>query len=297
MEFPSRLIKFKEMENKLCEIYYKPIMYIRTYINPLILLFSSVVLVIQTKTLYNLCMWFAMKKTNRFLLIAAVTLILPMISCMALTPPNTPTPTSTVIFAQELQTPGLPTETPPVDRDANCLKTAAGAVNVGDPCIVGTYAAHYNIFQRPTDHQTVTTDSLLQASIGLWAVSVGKLEGTAYFTYSLKSVSTDTKASDCVTTTDLVAPFTWDVNLKGQFFTQPDGSIQFLIQAAPTRGPDYLELFPDCPAVSPRHENGINFTGLGGQFEQGVFHSVIEDPIPSDATGRFYVEISLEVVK
>jgi len=240
-----------------------------------------------------------MEKIKRLILIVGVTLVIPAIACVSpgLTPPNTPTATGTVIFAQENQTPGVPNGMRPVDPGGSCLKTAAGAVNVGDPCIVGDYAAHYDILQKPRDSETIVTDSLLQAHVSLWAVGVGKLQGTAHLTYSLNSKLEDTRATTCQTVTDVVAPFGWDVGLSGQYFTQPDGGIQFNVQAAPLHGPSYVELFPDCPAVPPRPQNGVIWSGLGGKFVQGVFQSVHENPLPSDATGRFYVEIMLQVVK
>jgi hypothetical protein len=239
-----------------------------------------------------------MEKTRRFIIIIGMTLVIPALACLSpgLTPPNTPTPTSTVIFAKELQTPGVSTEVP-VDREEGCLKTAAGAVNIGAPCIVGTYAAHYDIFQTPNDHETIVTDSLLQAHVSLWAVSVGKLQGTAHLAYSLNSKLTDTKATTCQTQTELDVPFEWDVNLNGQFSKQPDESIQFIILANPIHGPSYFDVFPDCPDIPNRPENGIIWNGLSGKFVQGVFQSVNDNPIPSDATGRFYVETLLQVVK
>ena len=240
----------------------------------------------------------AMKKTKRLILIIGLTLVIPALACLSpgLTLPNTPTPTTTVIFAKELQTPGASTEVP-VDHEQGCLKTAAGAVNVGDPCIVGTYAAHYDILQTPNDHETIVTDSLLQAHVSLWAVSVGKLQGTAHFSYNLNSKLTDTQASTCQTQTSLVVPFEWDVKLNGQFTTLPDGSIQFIIMADPIHGPGYVEVFPDCPDIPTRQENGVIWNGLSGKFVGGEFKFVQDNPIPSDATGRFYVEISLQVVK
>ncbi len=239
-----------------------------------------------------------MEKTKRLILIIGVSLVIPALACMSpqLTPPNTPTPTGTVIFAQELQTPGVSTEVP-VDPEEGCLKTAAGASNVGAPCILGSYAAHYDILQKPTDHQTIVTDSLLQAHLSLWAVSVGKLQGTAHLSYSLNSKQDDTQATTCQTVTELVVPFEWDVRLNGQYSMLPDGSIQFLIQATPLHGPNYFELFPDCPAIPSRSQNGVIWNGESGKFVQGVFQSVTNNPIPTDSTGRFYTEILLQVVK
>ena len=105
------------------------------------------------------------------------------------------------------------------------------------------------------------------------------------------------KASTCQTQTELVVPFEWDVRLDGQYSMQPDGSIQFVVMATPVHGPDYVEVFPDCPDVPNRPENGVIWNGLSGKFVNGVFQSVNDNPIPSDATGRFYVEILLQVVK
>lgn len=240
-----------------------------------------------------------MKKTKRAVLLASVAIVITAIACLSpnLSPPSTPTPTGTAIFAQENQTPGAAATEVPVDPEQGCLKTAAGAVNVGSPCIVGTYAAHYNIIQKPNDHDTIVTDSLLQANVSLWAVSVGKLEGTARLTYSLNSKQEDPQSDTCKTVTDLVAPFGWDVALKGQFTMQPDGSTVFIVQAAPPRGPDYFELFPDFPAVPTRTESGVNWSGLAGTFVQGVLHTVTDRPVPSDSTGRFYVEVQMQVVK
>lgn len=240
-----------------------------------------------------------MKKTKRALLLVSVALVITAIACLSpgLSPPITPTPTGTVIIAQENQTPGAAATEVPVDPEESCLKTAAGAVNVGSPCIVGTYAAHYDILQKPNDHDTIVTDSLLQANVSLWAVSVGKLEGTAHLTYSLNSKQEDPQSTTCQTVTELVAPFGWDVGLKGQYTMQPDGGIVFIVQAAPPRGPDYFELFPDCPAVPTRSESGVNWSGLGGTLVQGVLHTVTDSPVPSDSTGRFYVEVQMEVVK
>jgi hypothetical protein len=239
-----------------------------------------------------------MEKTRCLILLIGLSLVLPALACMgpSLTPPNTPTPTGTVIIARELQTPGVSTEAP-VDHEQGCLKTAAGAVNVGDPCIVGTYASHYNIVQIPNDHETIVTDDQLQAHLSLWAVSVGKLQGTAHFSYSLNSKLDDSKGTPCQTQTELVVPFEWDVKLNGQFSMLPDGSIQFIITADPILGPEYVEVFPDCPLIPNRTEHGVIWNGVSGKFVQGVFRSAQDNPIPSDATGRFHVEISLQVIK
>jgi hypothetical protein len=240
-----------------------------------------------------------MERTKRAILLVSMALVIPAIACLSpgLRPPNTPTPTGTVIVAQENLTPGLAATEGPVDPKASCLKTAAGAVNVGRPCLVGTYAGHYDILQKPNDHDTIVTDSLLQADVSLWAVSVGKLEGRAHLTYSLNSKQEDPQSNVCQTVTTLVTPFGWDVNLKGQYSMQPDGSVGFIVQASPPRGPDYLEVFPDCAAVPTRTESGVNWSGLGGTLVQGVMHSVTDNPVPSDSTGRFYVEVEVEAVK
>ena len=237
-----------------------------------------------------------MEKTKRLLLFIGVAFMIPAIACAAPVLPqlNTTTATGTVIFAQENQTPGVPTE-PPVDPEVRCLKTAAGAFQVGGPCILGIYAAHYDIIQKPTDHQTIVTDSLLHADLSLWAVSVGKLEGTAHLTYSLTSKYEDTEGVSCISTTEVVEPFGWDVRLSGDYFVQPDGSIDFVVRATPKQGPDYVEAFTACNPARPQH--GVIWSGLGGKFVQGVFQAVTDSPVPADSTGRFYTEVWLGVVE
>jgi hypothetical protein len=149
-----------------------------------------------------------MKKTRQPILLILLMFAYPAIGCMStgFILQITPTATGTVIVAKENQTPGIPTD-PPVDSKANCLKTAAGAVNVGDPCIVGTYSAHYDIVQRPNDHETIVTDSLMEAHLTLWAVAVGKLQGIAHITYSLKSKLDDPTSPTCQTSTSIVNSF------------------------------------------------------------------------------------------
>jgi hypothetical protein len=239
-----------------------------------------------------------MESTRRTRLLAGVALVLAAEACLSpgLTPVAGPTPTRAAIVGQEALTPGAPTEVP-VDPNTRCLKTAAGVVSVGRPCIVGTYAAHYDILQRPNEHDTIVTNSLLQADVALWAVSAGNLEGTGRLSYGLNSKQQDPESDTCTTVTSLVTPFTWDVSLEGHYSTQPDGSIGFIVQATPPRGPDYLELFPDCPAVPTRTNSGVNWSGLAGTLVQGALHDVTDNAVPSDATGRFYVEAQVEVVK
>jgi hypothetical protein len=245
-----------------------------------------------------------MEKPKRLMLIL-VLFLFPTIACVSLglTPQNAPTATGTVIFGEENQTPGIePTGLLPsgvsVDSEGNCLKAGKGAINVGDPCILGSYAAHYDIDQIPTNYQTVKTSSLLQANLSLWAVSAGKLQGSAHLTYSLNSIYHDSESTTCATTTDIVKPFGWDVELDGQYFTQPDGSIQFLIQANPAHGPSYLEEISSVCPLSPRGpQNGVIWNGLGGRLIQGVYHKITDNPIPADSTGRFYTEMLVEVVK
>ena len=239
-----------------------------------------------------------MEKTKRLVLIIAVALLLPAFACglPGLTPPKTPTPTGT-IFAKENQTPGaVPTEGT-VDSEVSCLKAASGAGDIGLPCIIGGYSAHYDILQNPNDHENIVTDSLMHANISVWAASAGKLHGSAHLTYSLNSKLEDTQASTCQTQTEIVKPFDWDVELNGQYSMQPDGNVQFLIQATPVRGPGYFELFPDCPDVPTRQENGIIWNGVSGKLVNGEFRAHTDNTIPSDATGKFYTEILLWVVK
>lgn len=239
-----------------------------------------------------------MQNTGRVLLLAGLVLLFAASSCAlpGLNMVSTPTPTGTIIVAREAQTPEAAAEVTP-DPDASCLNNPRGVLNVGQPCILGTYAAHYNILQQPNDHDTIVTDSLLQADVKLWAVSPGKLQGSAHLGYSLNSKQQDPQSDTCTTVTGLVAPFSWDVSLEGQYSPQPDGNIGFIVQADPPRGPEYFTLFPDCPAVPTVHEEGVTWSGLGGTLTQGAFHSVTDTPVPSDATGRFYVEVQLNVVK
>jgi hypothetical protein len=237
------------------------------------------------------------KRSGVLLLIAATWSILVM-ACgsVGLTLPSTPTPTGTVIVAQEIQTPGAATE-PPVDPNATCLQRAGGTVNVGDPCVSGRYDMLYDILQKPNDHETISTKSLMHGDISLWAVRTGQVEGGAHLSYSLDSHGVDLKGDCGHTFNETVPLFGWDVQLKGQYFSQPDGSIQLIVQATPARGPDYVELLTaDCP-IENRPEPGVTWPGAGGALVHGVFHSVNDIPIPTDATGQYYTEIWLGVVK
>jgi hypothetical protein len=239
-----------------------------------------------------------MLKISKTLLRMGLLLSVPAMACssIGLTPPSTPTPTGTVIFAQENQTPGAPTDEP-VDPRASCLKAAGGTVNVGKPCVRGRYDMRYDILQKPNDHETIDTKSLLHGDISLWAVRAGQVEGGAHLSYSLDSHGVDQNGDCGHTFTEIVPLFSWDVKLKGQYFSQPDGSTQLIVQAIPARGPDYVELLTaDCP-IENRPQSGINWAGAGGALVNGVFHAVNQIPIPSDATGTYFTDIWLGVQK
>lgn len=235
---------------------------------------------------------------NRVPLFVACALTSAALACgsIGLTVPATATPTSTVIFAKENQTPGAPTELP-VDPNGTCLQRAGGQVNVGNPCVRGTYDLHYDILQKPNDHETIDTKSLLHADIALWAVKKGQVEGGAHLIYSLDSHGVDLKGDCGQTFNEIVPEFGWDVQLKGQYFSQPDGGIQLIVQAVPPRGPAYVELLTaNCP-IENRPVSGVSWAGAGGALVNGILHSVNDIPIPSDATGTSYTELWLGVQK
>lgn len=239
-----------------------------------------------------------MSKRSSVLLLAAATLSVAALACGAvgLKLPSTPTPTTTVIVAQELGTPEA-TIGPPVDPNAACLEQADGKVNEGDPCVRGTYDMRYDILQKPNDHETIDTKSLMHADISLWAVAKGQVEGGAHLSYSLDSHGVDLKGDCGHTFNEIVPRFSWDVQLDGQYFSQPDGSIQLITQATPNRGPDYVQLLTaDCP-IENRPQAGITWVGVAGALMSGVFHGVNDIPIPSDATGRYYTEVWLGAVR
>lgn len=210
------------------------------------------------------------------------------------TPTLTPTPTR-VIGAVEI-TPTAPGETAPTTGSASCLDHPSQSSRSGPPCLKGSYNVVYSLTIHTTDHQTEVIDSPLAATFLLWAVSAGQVEGTAHLTYSVKATYQDTQSSSCPVSTEVVAPFSWDVVLKGQYSKRSDGSIQVIALANPGHGPGYTARITDCP-VPDRQEPGVNWIGPTAQLINGVFDHRQDNPIPANATGEYYTTLHLEVAK
>jgi hypothetical protein len=109
------------------------------------------------------------------------------------------------------------------------------------------------------------------------------------------SVSTDSQATTCRTTTEKVDPLTWDVELDGQYFSRPDGTIQVVVKATPGRGPAYTERFEDCP-VPDRQQAGVIFDVVTGALRDGTFDVRHDLPLPANSTGQSYQTIHIEQV-
>lgn len=216
-------------------------------------------------------------------------------ACTSTTPP-TPTPTP-IVAVEKTPTPpasrGVPSPPP---SGGDCLAQANGEALVGPPCIEGTYDLIHDVIDRQVDDITAHTVAPMKVTFTLWAIAPGKLKGTAHLDYSLTSSVIDTtRAPSCPVQTERVDPFTWDVELDGQYFTQPDGSILVNVLATPKQGPGYTERFEDCP-IPDRAAPGIVFAALSGTLIGGVSDFRNDLPMPPKTTGQSYVTIHMEEV-
>jgi hypothetical protein len=215
----------------------------------------------------------------------------PTVTRLPASSTTTPTPT---LFAIEATIPEPSGSKTPVPGAKNCLEIANDIAGQGVPCIRGTYNAHYDITTVDDPHQTEHTVSPLTAQFSLWAVQAGQLEGNAHLKYSLNATLIDTEAIGCKTQTSVVAPFEWDLQLKGQYFKQGDNRYFVNAQANPAQGPAYTEKFQDCP-IPDRQEPGIAWSFPGGMLVNGVFDFSQSNPLPPNSTGDFTVVIHMEL--
>jgi hypothetical protein len=209
---------------------------------------------------------------------------------------GTPTPTP-IVAIEKTPTPAASHGAPsPPATGGDCLAQASGEALVGQPCIEGTDETVHDVTDRQMDNITVHTVAPMKVTFSLWAVAPGTLKGTAHLTYSLTATVIDTtRAPSCPVQTEKVDPLTWDVELDGQYFTQPDGSILVNVLARPKQGPGYTERFEDCP-IPDRAAPGIVFSALSGTLIRGVSDVRSDLPMPPKTTGQSYVTTHMEKV-
>src|SRR2546428_4405970 len=87
-----------------------------------------------------------------------------------------------------------------------CLDTAQGKVSVGWPCIRGTYLDQVNVITQTGPDRSERVASILSEAVSLWAVGMGRLQGTARLTYGITEVLADAKAARCGTRSAVVKP-------------------------------------------------------------------------------------------
>jgi hypothetical protein len=233
--------------------------------------------------------------------ILLIGIIIQTIACVAIPGPgvSNTTPTKTKVISALEQTPGTlpgPKITGGNRNDMDCLRGANGIALTGQPCIQGTYDIHYDVTTKVTPQNTRQVHSPLNVQFSLWAIAPGQLKGTAHLTYSVNATIIDTEGTGCKVQTEVVKPFSWDVELKGQYFTEPDGGVRVVFQAAPPQGPSYIEKFEDCP-VPEREAPGVMWQALSGKLINGVYALKQDIPLPADSTGESYSIIHMEVVQ
>jgi hypothetical protein len=219
-------------------------------------------------------------------------LFLIVSACSSPAPAPTPTPTK-VIGAVEITQAG-PDETTISPIGSTCLDHPSQDAQKGPPCLHGTFEAHYDITTQVNNHETDHVTSPLSVQFSLWDVQPGILKGSAHLTHSLHATMEDTEALGCKLSTEIADPFEWDVQLNGQYFARPDGSIQVIFQATPAQGPAYPARFEDCP-IPDRQEPGVNWSALSGKLMNGVYDFRQDNPLPANSTGEFYTIIHMEL--
>lgn len=227
--------------------------------------------------------------------IAAAVLLCGVLACTSTTS-ATPTPTPIVAIDKTPTPPASQGAPSPSAPGGDCLVQANGEPLVGQSCIEGTYEVVHDVTDRQVDQITVQTVAPLHVTFSLWAIAPGKLKGTAHLAYSLTSTVTDTsRAPSCPVQTEKVDPLTWDVELDGQYFNQPDGSILVNVLTSPRQGPGFTERFEDCP-IPDRTAPGIVFAALSGTLIGGVSDARNDLPMPPKTTGESYVTTHMEEV-
>lgn len=225
----------------------------------------------------------------------AATLLCAVLAACASTSPATPTPTPIVAIEKTPTPVASDVSATPATSGRDCLALPSGEALVGQPCIRGTYEIVHDVTERQSDHVTVHTVAPMKVTFSLWAVAQGKLKGTAHLVYSLTATLIDTESTTCPIQTEKVDPLTWDVQLHGQSFPKPDGSILVNVIASPKQGPGYKERFEDCP-IPDRPAPGITLSALSGTLTCGVSDARHDLPMPADTTGQSYVAIHMELV-
>lgn len=228
--------------------------------------------------------------------IAVAALLCGALAACTSTNPASPTPTP-ILAVERTPTPSASEGSrSPSASGGDCLAQANGEALVGQPCIEGTYELVHDVIDQQIDQITDHTVAPMKVTFSVWAVAQGTLKGTAHFAYSMTSTVTDTtRAPSCPVQTEKVDPLTWDVELDGQYFSQPDGSILVNLLATPKQGPGYTERFEDCP-IPDRAAPGIVFAALSGTLIGGVSDARNDLPMPPKTTGQSYVTTHMELV-
>jgi hypothetical protein len=211
-------------------------------------------------------------------------------ACSAASTSATPTPTPIVAIEQTPQASG---SAPPASG-GTCLERASQVKLVGQPCITGSYDHAQDITVKPSSHETTHTVAPFRADFSLWAVAPGNLQGTAHLSYEVTSTYKETLPNRCTLKINIVAPFTWDVQLVGQYTMSPDGSVQVMVQATPERGPDFIyHATKDCPEPDQQGP-GIPFPLPIWTLTGGVYDARTELPLDAVTTGTQVITTHIE---
>ena len=211
-------------------------------------------------------------------------------ACSSASPGVTPTPTPIIAIEQTPQ----PSASPPPASGGSCLERADQVVLVGQPCLKGSYDFAQDIIVKPSSHETTHTVAPFRADFSMWAVAPGNLKGSAHLSYSVTSTYMETLPNRCTLKIRTVAPFTWDVQLVGQYTTNPDGSVQVMVQATPERGPDFTyHATKDCQEPDQQGP-GIPFPLPIWTLTGGAYDSRKELPMDANTTGTLVTTTHIE---
>jgi hypothetical protein len=166
-----------------------------------------------------------------------------------------------------------------------------------DACIWGSDESFYDITTL-NDNTTRHVTTNILATFSLKPANGNQLQGLARIkVYNVGGDETDSRpGNNCPLVNFSTDPQEWGAVLKGQSFSQPDGSVQVVFQATPGQGPSQTWAFSGCGPATQEYP-GVLWQTLSGQLVNGVYDYRQDNQIPENSTGIFYTLIHMEQKK